>query len=414
MGGECATSQEPSQRWPDTDLSTGQEALTTLSSRRQRVLSIAFVLTLALLQGAALTANAVQGLRLTTPYPAVTTSPDSRVTFDLSANATSAGRVDLQVTGVPASWTASLHGGGLVIGAVLLNGTDKADVRLDVDVPADATGTTRITVIASDASSRVELPLDIKVEANASGEVTVKPDYDALRGSADQSFTFNLNITNGKEQDLAYTATGQGPTGWTVDVTLTGQAQAVSGSVKAGSTAAAAVKVTPATSTAAGTYKVPVVATVGGQQFPIELEVDITGSYTLALSTPTQALSGHGPAGGITEQTFTITNTGTAPVTNVKLSSSAPTNWKVEFDQDTIASIAPDQPATVIAKITPSGDAIAGDYSLTFTATGAEANDNVAFRFTVETSIVGGLIGAGLIIAAIGGLLWVFRRYGRR
>jgi len=391
-----------------------QGGLTILISKRRRVVSLAFALALALLPAGVLTTNAVQGLSLTTPYPAVTTSPGSRVTFDLKVNAKAQGRVDLQLTGVPASWTASLHGGGLVIGAVLLNGTDAADVRLDLDVPAEATGTTRIVVTASDSGSRVELPLDVKVAANAGGVVKVEPDYTALRGSADQSFTFNLTITNDKQEDVTYTATGQGPVGWTVDVTLTGQAQAVSGTAKAGSTASVAVKVTPAKNAEAKTNPIAVVVTVAGQQFPIELGVDITGRYSLSLSTPNQALSGHGPAGGVTQQTFMITNTGTAPVTNVKMSSTAPTNWKVEFDQPTIASIAPGQPVNVIAKITPSGDAIAGDYSLTITATGAEANDNVDFRFTVETSIVGGLIGVGLIAAAIGGLLWVFRRYGRR
>ena len=32
-----------------------------------------------------------------------------------------------------------------------------------------------------------------------------------------------------------------------------------------------------------------------------------------------------------------VTNTGSAPVTNVTLSGSAPTNWKVEFDPATVA-----------------------------------------------------------------------------
>ncbi len=39
---------------------------------------------------------------------------------------------------------------------------------------------------------------------------------------------------------------------------------------------------------------------------------------------------------------------------------------------------------------------------------------NVYYRFTVETSLFGAVIGVVLIIVAIGGLLWVFRRYGRR
>ena len=281
-------------------------------------------------------------------------------------------------------------------------------------MPEDATGSAHFTVTASGTGSTVTLPLDIRVEANAGGEVKVTPDYTALRGAANQSFTFNLTINNGKPEDLTYTATGEGPVGWAVDVTLTGQAQAVSGTAKAGSTSNIAVKVTPADNADAGTYKVAVVATVGGQQFPIEMNVEITGSYSLALSTPNQALSGRGSSGSVTEQQFTITNTGTAPITEVVMTATPPTNWEVTFTPETTDTIAPNATVTVTAKITPSGAAIAGDYSLTFNARAKEANDSTEFRFTVETSLFGAIIGGVLIVLAIGGLLWVFRRYGRR
>ena len=382
-------------------------------SRRLRgLLSIAFALgTIPLFVPGALAAN---GLTMTTPYPAVTVSPGTQVSFDLSLETTNAARIDLAVSGAPSSWKATLHGGGYVVGAVQTDGTKATVVRLDVDVPDDATGSAKLTVTATSAGETASLSLDIKVEADAGGEITVKPDYTALRGSSNQSFTFNLAIANGTPEDVSYTATGEGPDGWTVDVTLTGQAQAVSGTAKAGASANAAVRVTPATTADAGTYKVAVVATVSGQPYPIELDVEITGSYSLVLSTPTQVLSAHGPAGNVTEQLFTISNTGTAPVTNVVMSASLPANWKAEYDPPTIPSIAAGQPATVTAKITPSADAIAGDYSLTFTAKGKEANDNAEIRFTVEASLVGALIGGALIVAFIVGLLWVFRRYGRR
>jgi uncharacterized repeat protein (TIGR01451 family) len=353
-------------------------------------------------------------LTLTTPYPGITVSPGTQVTFDLSVKTTDPTRVNLSVSGVPASWKANLHGGGYVVGAVQTDGSAATTVRLDVDVPADASGTTTITVTANGGGQTVSLPLDIRVAADAGGEVTVKPDYTALRGSSNQSFTFNLTISNETPEDTSYTATGEGPVGWTVDVTLTGQTQAVSGTVKAGGSATAAVKVTPAENADAGSYKIAVVATVGGKQYPQELSVEITGSYSMTLSTPTQVLSANGSAGSVTEQTFTITNTGTAPISNVVLSGSLPTNWKVEFSPATIDSVAPGQPVNVTAKITPASDAIAGDYSLNFTAKGDEATDQAEIRFTVEASLVGALIGAALIVIFIGGLLWVFRRYGRR
>lgn len=384
-----------------------------MSSRRRRgLLSLVLALSVApVLAPSALAA----GLRVTTPYPSVVVSPGTQVTFDLSIETTNSTRVNLSLSGVPATWTAGLHGGGFVVGAVQTNGDDPTTVRLDVDVPDDATGSTTITVTANDGDSTVTLPLDIKVEANAGGEVKVTPDYTALRGTSNQSMTFNLSVSNQTPEDLSYTATGEGPTGWTVDVTLTGQAQAVSGTVKAGGTANAAVKVTPAENAEAGQYPIAVVATVGGKQYPVQLSVEVTGSYALIITTPTTVLSASGNAGAVTEQQFTVQNTGTAPVKNVVLSGSTlPSNWKVEFDKGTIDSVAPGTPVTVTAKITPASDAIAGDYSLTFTARGDEANDQVDIRFTVQTSIIGAIIGGLLILAAVGGLWWVFRRYGRR
>ena len=364
--------------------------------------------------GIAPTALAAQNLKLTTPFPSVTTSPDARVSFDLSVDADSAGRIDLEVTGVPASWTASLHGGSLVVGAVLLDGDEAAKVRLDVDVPADATGSTRITVIASDAASRVELPLDIDVEAAAQGEVTVDADFPALRGAAGTTFTFSLTVHNDRAEDLTYTATAQGPSSWDVNVTPTGQSQAVSATVTAGAEAGLTVTVNPSDAAEAGVYDVAVLATVGTEQIQVPLQVEITGSYSLAVSTPNQNLSVRGPSGGSTDQTITITNTGSAPISNVRLTATPPAGWEVTFEPETIQSLAPDDPVEVTAHIAPSGDAIAGDYSLTVRATGEEANGDVELRFTVETSLIGGLLGGALIVAAVVGLFLVFQRYGRR
>jgi uncharacterized membrane protein len=359
-------------------------------------------------------ALAADGLTMTTQFPDITVSPGTQASFTISVKTTTPARVALALSGAPTSWNAALHGGGFVVGAVETNGKDATDVRLDINVPTDASGTTTMTVTGTSGGSTVALPLSVKVEANAGGTVTVTPDYTQLKGAANSSFTFNLTVSNQTGEDLTYTATGQGPDGWTVDVTLTGQSQAVSGTVKSNGTSNVAIKVTPADNAAAGTYNAAVVATVGGKQYPISLELDITGSYSLSLSTPNQLLSGHGPSGTSTDQSFTVTNTGTAPVTGITMAVTPPTNWKVTFDPATIDSLAPGVPSTVIAHITPSGDAISGDYSLSFNAQGKEANATTDFRFTVETSLIGGIIGAVLIVAAVGGLLWVFRRYGRR
>jgi len=385
-----------------------------LSPRRIRVVLLISAFVLATVPALAPAALAADALSLTTPFPAVSVSPGNRVSFNLSVKTSSTSRVDLSVSGVPSTWTATLHGGGFVVSAVQTSGTTATEVRLDIDVPADATGTTHITVTARGNGATVALPLDITSESNASGEVKVTSDITSQKGASDQTFTFNLNLLNQKDQDLSYSATaGTTPPGWTVTTTLTGSSQATSATIKAGGTAGVNVTVKAADATEAGTYPVQVVTTVGSEQFTTDLSVEITGSYKLAFAAD-QVLSARGPAGGVTEQTFSITNTGTAPVTDLRMSATPPSNWTVKFDPVSTDSLAPNQSVIVKAQITPSGDAIAGDYSIDFKATAKEANVPATVRFTVETSILGAIIGAAVIVLAVGGLYWVFRRYGRR
>ncbi len=360
-------------------------------------------------------AFAVDRLSLTTPYPAVVASPGTRVSFSMDVETSPAARVDLSVSGVPTGWTAALRGGGFVVNAVYPDGEEPTTVRLDVDVPAAATGTHRITVTAESEGTTRTLPLDITVQENVAGEVTISTDVPGLRGAADQTFTFTLNIRNDTEEDLTYTATGQGPEGWSVEARPTGQTNAASAVAKAGGTAGISVTVNAPATIDPGEYPLQVIANVGTHQLTQDLSVEITGSYTLSVSTPTGVLTGSGNAGAGYEQQVLLTNTGTAPITNVKMAATLPSGWTVDWgDQETVASVAPDQPVTVTALITPSGDAIAGDYVMTIRATGDQARDTEEIRFTVQTSIIGAVIGIVLILAAFGGLWWVFQRYGRR
>jgi uncharacterized membrane protein len=235
------------------------------------------------------------------------------------------------------------------------------------------------------------------------------------KGSSSTTFTFNLTIDNSTAQDLTFSVNAQGPDGWTTDARLTGSSSAASAIVKAGETSSVTITANPPDGVAAGQYPIDVTATAGAKQVKTQLGVEITGSYTLTMSTPNQVLSASGAAGSATTQQLTLTNSGTSDITNVKVQGTGATNWKFAFDQDTIATIPAGQTVTVNATITPSADAIAGDYQLTFTATGDQSTSATqTIRFTVQTSIVGGLIGVGLVIVVAIALWFVFRRYGRR
>ena len=305
-------------------------------SRRLRgVLSITFALAVTLLPALAAGTLAAQGLKLTTQFPSVTVTPGTKVSIDLAVDANDAATVALALSGVPSTWTAALHGGGYVVNAVHVDGTDPTTVRLDVAVPADATGTTRITVTATATGSTVVLPIDIKAEVGAGGEVTLDTDTVALQGSASESFNFTLTLKNDKEEDVTFSATAEGPADWDVSAKATAQSQAVTAVVKAGAVAQVTVAAKPPANVQAGKYPIKLTVNAGDTELTKDLEVDITGTYTMTLATPTGVLSTRGSAGGTTDQQFVITNTGSAPLTKVVMTATPPTDWKVTFDPAT-------------------------------------------------------------------------------
>jgi uncharacterized membrane protein len=359
------------------------------------------------------------GLEVTTPYPAVAVAPGTKVSFDLTVSSTRTANVALELSGVPDGWTASVLGGGFIVDGVSVTPSAPATVRLDVDVPADApAGTSTLRLTARGGGAQDVLPIAIRVNAEAAGDITLTTSTPTLTGSSDASFSFDLQFTNDTAQDVTVSVAATGQPDWDIKATLTGADQAASTIVKAGATQNITVAATAPANSPAGTYPIKVEARAGDRTATADLAIEVTGSYSLSLTTPNDVLSAGGSAGSPTTQVFEIANTGTAPITGITLTESAPTNWTVTYEPaEGIASIAPGAPPqTITATITPSSEAVAGDYVVSFTASAVEggAEAPAQIRFTVETSPLWALIGLGIIVLIIGGLFYVFRTYGRR
>ena len=361
--------------------------------------------------------SADDGLEVTTPYPAVAVAPGTNVSFDLKVSSTRAANVALELSGVPQAWSASLLGGGFVVdGVAVTPGTD-GEVRLDVDVPPDEpAGTTTLRLTARGGGAQDVLPIAIRVDAEAAGDITLTTSTPTLTGASDAAFTFDLQYQNDTAQDLTVSVAASGPPGWDVAATLTGEEQAASTVVEAGATQNITVTANAPQDIAAGPYPIKVEARAGDQTATADLGIEVTGSYSMTLSTPNDLLSAGGSAGAPTTQAFEITNTGTGPLTEVSLSATPPTQWTVTTEPEVAPIIPPGETATITATITPSGEAVAGDYVVTFNATAAEsgADASAQVRFTVETSPLWALVGLALIVLILAGLFYVFRTYGRR
>jgi uncharacterized membrane protein len=362
------------------------------------------------------TAAAADTVSLTTPYPGVAVAPGTKVSFDLSIKTDASARVDLSVKGAPATWTAALFGGGFIVDGVQTSGTTAATVRLDVTVPADAAAATqRIEVVAKAGASTDTLPLDIRVTPNAAGEVSLTTDFPSLKGTSTTTFSFNLTLHNDTSEDLTFTGVATGPDGWTVTSQLSSESQAANAIVKAGATTPVTVTAKAPDAVEAGQYPISVDVTSGTRTAHQDLGVEITGSYSMTLSTSDQRLNANATAGSATDLTLVVTNTGTAPIQGVALSATPPSGWTVTFDPTTV-DVTTDTPATVTAHLTPSADAIAGDYVTTFKATAPSnlATASADIRVTVETSLLWGAVGIAIIAIVLVGLWWTFRRFGRR
>ena len=195
---------------------------------------------------------------------------------------------------------------------------------------------------------------------------------------------------------LSYTATGEGPTGWTVDVTLTGQAQAVSGTVKAGGTSNVAVKVTPADNAEPERTRSRSSPPSPAKQYPIELERR-GHRQLLAHAVHAQRRSfGARPVGqrdraGLHDHQH---RHGAGDQRRDDGDACRPTG-RPSSTRRRSRAIEPGQPVNVTAKITPvRGRDLRRLLAERSRPRGAEANDSAEIRFTVEASLVGALIGA--------------------
>ena len=357
---------------------------------------------------------AVTELTVTTPYPSIAVEPGDQVSFDLAVASPDQTEVALAADGVPEGWTAAFRGGGFEVDSVTAGPGLTSELSFDVSVPPGAVeGGYDLTVTAAGGGGTVRLPLQVRVSAQAGGEVTLVPNFPGLRTPAGEAVTFDVELTNGTPADLEFELAASGPASWDVTAELAGQAQASTIQVEAGGSETINVEVTPPFQAEAAQYPISLQANAAGTQVETEMIVEVVGSFALEMSTPDGRLNAEVTVGSSSEFQLLLTNSGTAPLDEVVVGVTPPSGWEVSFDNQTVA-IAPGETVSVTATITPSEEAVAGDYVISFTASHEQADDQMEVRTTVNPSAVWGFVGIAVIALTLAGLAWVFRRFGRR
>jgi uncharacterized membrane protein len=353
-------------------------------------------------------------LTVTTAYPRVAVEAGGQASFEIAVTSPDPTEVALDVTGLPEDWTTTFRGGGFEVDGVTA-GPTAPELTLDVSVPPETSeGSYDIVVSASGGGSTVELPLQVRVSAQAGGEVTLTPDFPGLRVPAGETASFSVEVRNDTPTQLQFELTSAGPAGWDVTAQPAGEPQAATIQVDSGSTSTINVEATSPPRAEAGEYTISVQGTAPQTQVETEMIVEVVGSFSLEMTTADQRLNTEVSADGSSDVQLVITNTGTAPIQNIELSATPPSGWDVTFAEPVIAQLEAGQSVSAIATVTPSDQAIAGDYQISFSANSEAANSSVEIRTTVNPSPLWGFVGVALIALTLAGLAWVFRRFGRR
>jgi len=350
---------------------------------------------------------------LYTPYTQISVPPGQSINYsvDVINNSKVMKNLAIAVAGMPGGWTYSLKSGSWNVKKISILPNERKKISLNVQVPLKVNkGNYHFDVRAVGES---QLPLAVTVSKQGTFETEFTTDQPNMEGHSNSSFTFKGVLKNATDEKQVYSLQAHAPRGW--DVTFKASyKQVASVSMDENSTKNITISIKPPSEIEAGTYKIPVRAATASTSAKMVLEVVITGSYGVNLSTPTGLLSTAITAGDEKKVDLVVRNTGSSELDNVKLSASKPVDWEVTFDPKKIDKLDAGKSEEVTATIKASKKAIAGDYMTTITAKTPEASSKAEFRVSVKTSMVMGWIGIFIILAALGVVIFLFRKYGRR
>lgn len=336
-----------------------------------------------------------EGLDMSTAYPGVTVKAGDTVSFglDFSCDAGASYDAKLSAKSLPDGWIGYFKGDSKQVTSVHVDGdaqdTDsKNSTDFSLTVPEDAEDGTYTVELEADGGKGASdtLGLEVTVSKEEVMQSTFTSEYPEQQGASGTTFSFDTTLVNNRATDQSYSLSAEAPSGWQVTFTPSGESTNVASlNVDAGSSQGLTVTVTPPQDVEKGDYTIPISAISAEDSLSQDLSVSITGTYSVSLSTPDGRLSLDAYADKETSVTLSITNNGNVDLTNLNLTSTAPTNWDVSFSESTIDTLEAGATKEVTAYIKPAQDVITGDYVTDITIKNDSASSMAEFRVSVKT-----------------------------
>lgn len=354
-----------------------------------------------------------QNLQLYTTYPKISVSPGEVIDYNVelinNSSVTRNGRISLQ--NLPKGWDYEMKSGNYNAEEISVLPKERKSLNLKVIVPSKIEkGQYRFQLVAQGESS---LPLTVDVTTDGKSSSEFNSPQTNMEGSAKSTFTFNASLLNRSSDAQVYRLGANLQPGWGATFKVDGK-QVSSVNIEGNQRKDILIEILPPESVKKGKYTVPLFAQSPLNQSDLSLEVVITGSYGIQLTTPEGLLSTTATANRNKSIQFLVKNTGSSDLSQINLNASAPSQWEAHFEPSRISSLKAGESQTVTAIIKPAKKAIAGDYQITLDAKNNETSDSVKFRVTVETSLLWGWVGILIIAIAVALVYFLIRKYGRR
>ncbi|MBO9618035.1 MAG: hypothetical protein J7539_03280 [Niabella sp.] len=235
----------------------------------------------------------------------------------------------------------------------------------------------------------------------------------SIEAAVNETFRYNAALHNGTLLPHTYQLMPVLPIGWSIAFKVEGS-EVISFTVDSGKTQDVSIEIAPVFNAKPGKYSIPVMAISGGDSLKLNLEAVVKGAYAAELTTPTGRLSDEVTEGSTKEIHLVVKNKGTIPLQQLELSAETPSQWDASFQPSKIERLEPGATQDVIASLKVPDKTIAGDYVTTFNLKNANTKAAATFRMTVTTSLLSGWIGLLVILAALGMIYYLVRKYGRR
>ncbi len=330
--------------------------------------------------------------------------------------------IEVSLISVPKGWKARIKTYSFGVTGVHVASDKSKSLTLKLD-PEEGTepGKYVFPIKAQTADGKLSSSSQITVlvkegekEKDSTG-VIITTSYPVLKGPTDAKFEFSLEVENKTDKEAIFNLAAQGPENWEINFKPTYEDKYFSSlRIKQGASQTVAVAVKPYLLSEPGKFPIKVKVSSETAKSEAELVVVLTGTYKIEAATTTGLLSLNAMKGKESNISFYVKNTGSAPQNNVKFVSFKPENWKVAFKPEKLDTLPAGELKQIEMSITPSEQALVGDYSVAVSVEGEKVNKALEFRVTVKASTAWGWVGIGIIVLVVAGLVVLFMTFGRR